>query len=377
MTRTPYLLPQVRWGQRLGDFTVEDDLVIRNPYIGSTMACYVGELCLEKGVSREEQDEWSLRSQQHWFEAQQAGRFDEELLPIELEGKRGKLLLDRDEHPRPETTMATLAKLETVYGSPTVTAGNASGLADGAAAVMLTSSEVVQRQKLPVLAKILGYTMVCGEPRESAALPGVAIKKILNMLNLKLNDIKLIEVNEAFAAMPMATIPLFIFMAELVSFGGLARNLFDACVKITGRIPGGVAIATILANAGFRAMSGSSLAAAGAMSSVAMPELRRNGYKDPIAAGVIAVAGTLAIMIPPSIPLVIYGITTETSIGKLLIAGIVPGLLTTLMYSIGVITWGKLQPNTIPSGKSYTWKEKLGVITSTLGLFNYCGLYHV
>lgn len=161
------------------------------------------------------------------------------------------------------------------------------------------------------------------------------------------------------ASVTMATIPLFIFMAELVSHGGLARNLFDACVKFTGRIPGGVAIATILANAGFGAMSGSSLAAAGAMSSVAMPELRRNGYSAPIASGVIAVAGTLAIMIPPSIPLVIYGITTETSIGKLLIAGIVPGILTTLMYSIGVIIWGRVQPDTIPNGKPYSWKEKL------------------
>lgn len=160
------------------------------------------------------------------------------------------------------------------------------------------------------------------------------------------------------ASVTMATIPLFIFMAELVSSGGLARNLFDACVKWTGRIPGGVAIATILANAGFGAMSGSSLAAAGAMSSVAMPELRRNGYSTPIAAGVIAVAGTLAIMIPPSIPLVIYGITTETSIGQLLIGGIVPGLLTTLMYSLGVIVWGRIRPETIPNAQSYTWKEK-------------------
>lgn len=161
------------------------------------------------------------------------------------------------------------------------------------------------------------------------------------------------------ASVTMATIPLFIFMAELVSSGGLARSLFDACTRFTGRLPGGVAIATVLANAGFGAMSGSSLAAAGAMSSVAMPELRRSGYSPPIAAGVIAVAGTLAIMIPPSIPLVIYGITTETSIGRLLIGGIVPGLLTTLVYSIGIIVWGRILPGTVPKGRSYSWKEKI------------------
>ncbi|MCL4442427.1 MAG: TRAP transporter large permease [Firmicutes bacterium] len=161
------------------------------------------------------------------------------------------------------------------------------------------------------------------------------------------------------ASVTMATIPLFIFMAELVSSGGLARSLFDACTRFTGRLPGGVAIATVLANAGFGAMSGSSLAAAGAMSSVAMPELRRSGYSPSIASGVIAVAGTLAIMIPPSIPLVIYGITTETSIGQLLIAGIVPSLLTALVYSIGIIVWGRILPGTVPKGKAYSWKEKL------------------
>lgn len=169
------------------------------------------------------------------------------------------------------------------------------------------------------------------------------------------------------ASVTMATIPLFIFMAELVSSGGLARDLFDACIKFTGRIPGGVAIATVLANAGFGAMSGSSLAAAGAMSSVAMPELRRSGYSAPISSGVIAVAGTLAIMIPPSVPLVIYGITTETSIGKLLMAGILPGLLTTLMYTIGIIIWGKVKPGTIPAGQSYTIKEKLSAIKNLWG----------
>ena len=160
-------------------------------------------------------------------------------------------------------------------------------------------------------------------------------------------------------SMTMATIPLFIFMAEMVSSGGLAKSLFDSCTKFTGRITGGVAIATIIANAGFGAISGSSLAAAGAMSSVAMPELKRAGFASPIASGVIAVAGTLAIMIPPSIPLVVYGITTETSIGKLLIAGIIPGILTMIMYSIGIVVWGKIQPGTIPKGKAYTWKEKL------------------
>lgn len=203
MSRTPYLLPQVRWGQRLGDFIVEDDLVIRNPYVGAPMARYVGELSLEKGVSRQEQDEWALRSQQLCADAQEAGRFNDELVNVTVSDKKGQRAVERDEHPRANTTLEKLAKLETVYGSPTVTAGNASGLADGAAAVMLTSERIANEQNMPILGTILGHTMVCGEPRESAALPGVAIKKILNELNLSLDDMKLIEINEAFASMPL------------------------------------------------------------------------------------------------------------------------------------------------------------------------------
>lgn len=203
MSRTPYLLPQVRWGQRLGDFEVEDDLVIRNPYVGAPMARYVGEFSLEKGVSRQEQDEWALRSQQLCADAQQAGRFKDELVNVLVSEKKGQRLVQQDEHPRANTTLEKLAKLETVYESPTVTAGNASGLADGAAAVMLSSESTAHELSMPVLGTILGYTMVCGEPRESAALPGVAIKKILNELDLTLNDMKLIEINEAYASMPL------------------------------------------------------------------------------------------------------------------------------------------------------------------------------
>lgn len=176
------------------------------------------------------------------------------------------------------------------------------------------------------------------------------------------------------ASVTMATIPLFIFMAELVSSGGLARNLFDACTKFTGRLPGGVAIATVLANAGFGAMSGSSLAAAGAMSTVAIPELRRNGYSPATSSGVVAVAGTLAVMIPPSIPLVIYGITTETSIGSLLIAGIIPGLITVFSYSLGIIFWGKMQPDMVPRGKAYPWKEKINSLRNLWGFLIIVGI---
>lgn len=156
----------------------------------------------------------------------------------------------------------------------------------------------------------------------------------------------------------LATVPLFIFMAEVIAKANIVGDIFKIIQKWVGSIPGGLAITTVIASAGMGAMSGSSTASAACMSSLAVPEMCRAGYKLPVAAGVVTVAGTLAIMIPPSIPLVIYGIVTETSIGKLLIAGIIPGLMTTLIYSTGILAWGKIDKGSMPKSQSYTWKEK-------------------
>jgi len=122
-----------------------------------------------------------------------------------------------------------------------------------------------------------------------------------------------------------------------------------------------MAIASIFASAGVAAMSGSSVASAATMASIAIPEMQKHGYSTRVSAGVVTAAGTLAIMIPPSVGLVLYGIVTENSIGKLLIAGIIPGILSALIYVLGVICWQKLQPGAMPSTTSqYTWAERLG-----------------
>ena len=205
MSRTPYLIPQARWGERLGDFTVYDDLVIRNPYVGAPMAKYVGESALEKGVDRVEQDTWALRSNLYWAKANESGKFVDELSVITVNGKRGSTELRVDEHPRANSSLESLAKLKTVYDSPTVTAGNASGIADGAVAVVIASRELAKGRNIEPIASIVGHTSICGEPRESASMPGLAIKKLLNELNLSLADMKLIEINEAFAAMPIVS----------------------------------------------------------------------------------------------------------------------------------------------------------------------------
>ena len=206
MSRTPYLIPQMRWGARLGDFTIRDELVIRNAYLDMPMAKYAGEVALEKGVDRQEQDEWALRSHHRWGLAQDKGKFNDELIPMEVPSSKGETSsFTCDEHPRPDTTMGKLGRLEPVYGSPTVTAGNASGIADGATATILMKEEEARKRGIVPLGKILTYAPICGEPRESPVLPAIAIRKALSQADLTLDDMKFIEINEAFAAMPLVS----------------------------------------------------------------------------------------------------------------------------------------------------------------------------
>jgi acetyl-CoA C-acetyltransferase len=206
MSRTPYLIPQMRWGARLGDLTIRDELVIRNAYLDMPMAKYAGEVAVEKGVDRGEQDEWAVRSHHRWAEAQAKGKFKEELFPIEIESsKRERFFLEFDEHPKPDTTVEKLSSLKPVYGSPTVTAGNASGISDGATATVLMRNEEAKKRGILPLGKIIAYASICGEPRESPVIPALAIKEVLGQADLPLEDMKLIEINEAFSAMPLVS----------------------------------------------------------------------------------------------------------------------------------------------------------------------------
>ena len=119
MSRTPYLIPQMRWGARLGDVTIRDELVIRNAYLDMPMAKYAGEVALEKGVDRKEQDEWALRSHQRWSQACTMGKFNEELIPVEITSSRGEpSSFTCDEHPKPNTTIEKLARLQPVLRKP-------------------------------------------------------------------------------------------------------------------------------------------------------------------------------------------------------------------------------------------------------------------
>src|SRR5215831_2618531 len=147
----------------------------------------------------------------------------------------------------------------------------------------------------------------------------------------------------------LTTIPMFILMAFFSASSGLARDLYAAASNWCSHIKGGLAIATVFACGVFGAMSGASTAAASVMSKIAMPEMRRHGYSDELAAGAIGIGATLDILIPPSIPMVIYGIATQTSIGKLLIAGVVPGIVAGILLAVMVYLWVVISPKLAPS----------------------------
>ena len=180
----------------------------------------------------------------------------------------------------------------------------------------------------------------------------------------------------------LSVIPLFILMGLFVNKGGLSRELYQVSYAFLGHLRGGLAMATIVACAGFSAICGSSLATAATMSKVAMPQMRKYGYKDSLSTASIAAGGTLGILIPPSVILVIYGLLTETSIGKLFIAGIVPGILGVVLYLFAVSWTVRRDTEAGPSGEKFNWAQRLKAIKSVwmvLALFIFVigGLYGV
>jgi C4-dicarboxylate transporter, DctM subunit len=146
----------------------------------------------------------------------------------------------------------------------------------------------------------------------------------------------------------LTTIPMFILMAFFSSSSGLARDLYTAGANWLSHIKGGLAVATVFACGIFGAMSGASVAAASVMSSIAMPEMRRHGYSEELAAGSIGIGATLDILIPPSVAMVIYGVATQTSIGKLLIAGVVPGIIVGIFLALAILIWVRVSPSHAP-----------------------------
>jgi acetyl-CoA C-acetyltransferase len=209
MPRTPHLAPGLRKGTRIGHIRLIDCLF----ELGYTakgfnpVALDAGEMALEQGVTRQMQDAWALRSQERYAKAYADGkcRIGEELMPVVIPQKRGNpIVIEKDESPR-QTTMEALGKLKPIYGSPTVTAGNAPPISAGASAILcMTRAEALKRGLQP-LATVVTSVAMATVPRQIAQIPAYTIQKALGRAGLSIDDMDLIEINEAFAAMPLVS----------------------------------------------------------------------------------------------------------------------------------------------------------------------------
>jgi len=206
MSQAPHVIRGLRTGLRLGEGKLEDSLTVAllDTHCGLMMAQTADVLAKELGISRADADRYALRSQQLATAAFEAGKFKDEITPIEI-GRKGKTTtFDADDHRRPETTLEGLAKLSAVFGTDLVTAGNASGIVDGAAAVVVASLERARRDRLKCLGKVVAWHYEGVEPRIMGIGPVAAIRGVLKKTGRGLKEIDLFEINEAFAAQYLA-----------------------------------------------------------------------------------------------------------------------------------------------------------------------------
>ena len=178
----------------------------------------------------------------------------------------------------------------------------------------------------------------------------VSFKAALNLLAKDIFDV--------FASYGFTVIPLFVLMGQIAFNAGIAKRLYDTGYKFIGHIPGGLAMATVAGAAAFGTVTGSATATAATFGSVAYPEMERYHYSKKLSTGVIAAGGTLGSLIPPSVTLIVFGMITETSIGKLFLAATVPGLIISLLFIFIIYGWCKINPSVGPKGERSTWKER-------------------
>ena len=203
MSQAPHVIRGLRNGLRLGQGQLEDSLwtSLLDPYCGCTMAGTAENCAAKYGISREEQDHYALRSQQLADAAWKAGRFADEVVPVEIKSRKGVEMFGADDHMRPDSTMEGLAKLPAAFSkNGCVTAGNASGIVDGAAAILLASERGVKTHGLTPIGRLTHWATVGVDPSLMGMGPAPATRKVLERAGLTLKDVDLIEVNEAFAA---------------------------------------------------------------------------------------------------------------------------------------------------------------------------------
>jgi acetyl-CoA acetyltransferase family protein len=207
MTQAPHVIRGLRSGLKLGQGQLEDTLwsALLDTHCGCTMAGTAENCAAKYGISREEQDTYAIRSQQLAAKAWSDGRLKDEVVPVELKSRKGVELFAQDDHMRPDTTLEGLAKLPAAFSkNGCVTAGNASGIVDGGAALLIASAHAVKAHRLTPLARLTHWAYVGVEPTLMGMGPAPATRKVLEKAGLSLKDIDLIEVNEAFAAQYLA-----------------------------------------------------------------------------------------------------------------------------------------------------------------------------
>jgi len=210
MDRAPYLLPSGRWGQRMGDTEIYDSMLrdgLDDAFSGEHSGWHTEDLVVRNKITREDQDRWAERSQKRFAAAQTAGRFATEVIGVEVKGRKGAEIFATDEANRPETTLEVLAKLKPAFRKDgTITAGNAPGLNTGAAAMLVADREFAERNRLQPIARLVAYGVAAVEPGLFGIGPVPAVRQALERARWSLRDVERVEINEAFAAVPLAVL---------------------------------------------------------------------------------------------------------------------------------------------------------------------------
>jgi acetyl-CoA C-acetyltransferase len=224
MDQAPYLVPGGRWGYRMGDAQIYDSMLLdglNDAFSGQHSGWHTEDLVSKYGIAREDQDRWAARSQQRFSAAQAAGKFADEIVAFELPGRKGPVIFDKDEHNRPDTTVESLSRLTPAFRKDgTITAGNAPGLNSGAAAMIVAEREFAERNGLEPIGRLVAYGVGAVEPGMFGMGPVPAVRQALERARWRLGDVERVEINEAFAAVPLAVLRELGLPEDIVNVDG-------------------------------------------------------------------------------------------------------------------------------------------------------------
>jgi acetyl-CoA C-acetyltransferase len=220
----PYLIPGGRWGYRMGDGALYDSMLrdgLNDAFSDAHSGWHTEDLVEKYQVTRESQDRWALRSQQRFANAQAAGHFKSQIVPVEVPGRKGPIQFDKDEHNRPDTTLEALARLKPAFRpNGTITAGNAPGLNDAAAAMLLADEKWAEKRGLPAAARLVSYGIAAVEPGMFGLGPVPAVRQALQRAGWDVGSVERVEINEAFAAIAIVVARELGFPEDIVNVEG-------------------------------------------------------------------------------------------------------------------------------------------------------------